>query len=434
MSYQWLFKRLVFPLAEQFLGTSVQAKLAFLRQSEWWTPEELQSFRDERLREVVVHAYRHTHYYRDVFLERGIRPEDIRTATDLVKLPVLTKEIIKSRENDLRATSYAKKAFPVFTSGSTGSPTRFWQTADDYSWQWAAHFRAWEWAGYSLGERYAKLSINSDRHLIKKRIQDLLMNSLYICMYQMNPERIDGYIHQILSFQPKIVYGYSSSLTVLAQQMLRKGVRYKATAVITTGGNLIPIFRRDIEAAFNAKVYDDYGCGGEGLAIANQCSAGTYHINEEVLVTESVDNEAIVTSLNNYAMPLIRYRIGDRIALDKRGCSCGRALAVIGSIDGRSGDVVRTPRGDVLVVHFFSVFFTQMNGILKFKVIQDDPAGVTIRLVVNELYDRPHDEVRIRQYIEKSVGPEFRVVVEYAPDIPLEANGKYRLIEGMKSP
>lgn len=432
MSYPWWFRNLIFPLSERMLGTTVRAKLEFLRRSQWWRREDLLEYRDNQLRNLFMHAYTNTAYYRQLFEARGISPWTLRGAQDLPRLPVLTKEIIRARENDLKAGNYAAHAFSRFTSGSTGSPVRFWQTHEDYSWQWAAHFRAWEWAGYSLGDRYAKISINADRHQIKKRIQDMLMNSVYVCAYEMSPVRVERYIRKLISFRPKLVYGYSSSITVLAREMLRKDICYQAAAVVTTGDNLVPTFRKDIEKAFGAKVYDDYGCGGEGLAIANQCPMGSYHINDELLVLEEVDGEAVVTSLNNYAMPLIRYKIGDRITLGGSPCGCGKGLAIIESLDGRSHDVVRTTRGDVLVVHFFTILFEYMQGVDQFKIVQRELGGITIKLVINQKYDKLSDEKHIRQYIEKSVGSRLKLAIEYVAVIPLESNGKYRLIDGMR--
>lgn len=431
--YPWLLQRVVLPLAEPVLGTSVLSNLAFLQKSCWWSAEQLSEYQDQRLRELVLHAYTGTVYYRTLFDKLGISPNDIKRAKDLSALPLLTKDIIKAKEHELIATTHAGRAQARFTSGSSGNPTRFWQTPADYSWQWAAHFRAWGIAGYELGDRYVKISINADRGLKRKRLQDLFMNSLYICAFKMDPGHVSKFIAQIISFKPKVVYGYSSSINVMAREMLKQGVCYPAQAVITTGDNLILSFRKDIETAFQAKVYDDYGCGGEGLAIANQCEYGTYHVNDELLVVEEVNNEAVVTSLNNLAMPLLRYVVGDRIGLRKSTrCKCGRGLTTINSLDGRSHDVVRTIRGDVLVVHFFTILFEYMQGIDQFKIIQRRLEEIVVRLVINDRFDKHADEKRIVEYIRKSVGDSIAIKIEYVAAIPLEHNGKHRLIEGMR--
>jgi phenylacetate-CoA ligase len=209
--------------------------------------------------------------------------------------------------------------------------------------------------------------------------------------------------------------------------MKERNVQYKAKAVITMGSQLLNSYRELMEDRFCCKVYDGYGCGGEGLNIAAQCENGSYHINEELMITEVDNREIVLTSLTNYAMPLIRYKPDDSVILGEK-CSCGRDLQVIKKVIGRSHETVRTKRGDILVIEFFISAFEFIEGIVQYQVIQDTLDGVKLLLVVNNKYDRIVDEKKILDFITDAAGMDFKINISYVDKIPLEKNGKSRII------
>jgi phenylacetate-CoA ligase len=427
MTYKRIFQKIIFPLAELISGTTILKKQAFLEKSQYWSEKEIEDYQNKRLRQLIIHAYNNVKYYRKLFDSLGIKPSDIKTKKDLKKLPILTKKIIQKNHDDLRA-NYTKKSFATFTSGSTGSPTKFFQTKEDFSWIWAAHFRKWVWANCEIGDKYVKISLNNTRVKLSKKIQDMLFRCMYIYAIKMDNNSVQEYIEKIRSYNPDLIYGYSSALTIFAEYMKKNNISLKIKAVITTGDNLMPKSRKMIEEVFKCKVYDEYGCGGEGLLIASQCDEQAYHINDELMITEIISNNIIVTSLNNYEMPLIRYAPDDLVTRGKK-CVCGRNLRTLKSIDGRSKDIVITPKGGKLLVHFFTVLFEHMKGISQFKIIQKEKNGIIIKLVITEVYNKKIDEEKIKREIHKSTDKSFRVKFSYKNKIPKEKNGKYKIIE-----
>jgi phenylacetate-CoA ligase len=145
------------------------------------------------------------------------------------------------------------------------------------------------------------------------------------------------------------------------------------------------------------------------------------------MITEVDNREIVITSLTNYAMPLIRYKPDDSVILGEK-CSCGRDLQVIKKVIGRSHETVRTKRGDVLVIEFFISAFEFIEGIVQYQVIQDTLDGVKLLLVVNNKYDRIVDEKKILDFITDAVGMDFKINISYVDKIPLEKNGKSRII------
>lgn len=428
MIYQDIFRRFIFPAAELFSGTSIQKNLRFLEESQFWPRHKMERYQEERLKKVISHAYENVPYYRKVFDSLKLKPGDIKSRKDLKKLPFLTKRIVNENLEDLRAKNYRTKSFTKLTSGSTGTPSKFYRANDDYSWEWAAFYRAWEWAGGNIGDKYVKFSLNDDRYRLNKRIQDWLIRCLYIYIYKVSDEDLHTYYKKIVRFKPKFIYGYTSSINVMAEFMEKNNIRYDAKAVITMGSKLLPSFRRRIEDRFRCKVYDGYGCGGEGLNIAAQCELGSYHINEELMIVETDNKEVAVTSLDKYAMPLIRYKPDDFVNLGKP-CKCGRTLATFRNIEGRSHEIVKNKRGETFVIEFFISAFEHIEGIIQYKVIQDRIDRVKIQLIVDERFNKSADEKKIKEFIQNSTGKDLKVEYEYPNKINSTNSGKTMIIE-----
>jgi phenylacetate-CoA ligase len=426
-TYPLIFQKIIFPIIEMMEHTSINKKLVFLNKSQFFSKKQIEDYQNMRLRHLIKHAYTQVPYYRKLFDSLNLKPESIKTKKDLDKIPFLTKSIINLNKEEFRAKNYLNSSYAKFTSGSTGEPTKFYQTKEDFSWIWAAHFRAWGWAGYTPGKKYIKISINDDRHLFKKKLQDMLFRSKYILIEKLQSEDIKKYVDAIIKYKPTTIYGYSSSLNIISDYMSENNIFHKVKSIITTGDNLLPNFRKTIEKQFLCDVFDEYGCGGEGLPIAQQCCEGTYHMNDELMISEVINNELYITSLNNYAMPLIRYKIGDFVTINP-DCKCGRHLSSLKSIDGRSHDIVRTKKGVRLVVHFFTVLFEYLEGINKFKVIQNDITGIKIQMVVDNKYSKKETEDKIIYAIQNAAGKNFDIRFEYLDEIPLEKTGKQKLI------
>ena len=297
----------------------------------------------------------------------------------------------------------------------------------DFSWIWAAHFRAWKWAGYTPGDRYVKLSITEENKSLKKKIQNLLFRCRFIRVYDMSEDSIKNYVNKIISFRPVLIYGYSSSLNAIAEYMNKNGIKYVAGAIITTGDKLMPNYVVNIKKAFGCSIYDEFGCGGEGLYVAAQCERGNYHISDELMIVEENKGEIVITSLNNYAMPLIRYKSGDNVKLNG-GCSCGRGLSMIESLKGRTNEFVRTRAGVMLNSQFFEYIMEVLPGVLQFKIVQIDYDNIEIQMLCTDEYNKTESEKRIKNYIMKSAGVKLNVKYIYVNNF--NNNGhKFKSIE-----
>ena len=190
--------------------------------------------------------------------------------------------------------------------------------------------------------------------------------------------------------------------------------------------------------AFCTRVYNEYGCGEVG-SIAHECEQGSMHIMAQNLIIEVVNGKRtdksgkiLVTDLFNYAMPLIRYDVGDYATLSELSCPCGRGLPVIEMIHGRAYDMIIDPGGKShhpeILMYVFEELKTRNPGIDQFQVIQKRHDLLTINLVTGEGYDKTTEKVTT-ECIRNVVHRDFTTVFNYTNSIPREASGKLRIIK-----
>jgi phenylacetate-CoA ligase len=434
--YSKIFRNLFFPLMEYQQKTNIQEHLGWLNKTQWWSKEELKELQNKKLRALINHVYNNVKYYHRIFKEENIYPDDIRTCTDLKKIPVLTKEIIRKNFHDfIGANVHLSNVIEFHSSGSTGEPLKYYHDKSSYSSGWAQTFRSWSWAGYKIGDPYVKISLNP-RMTLRKKIQDRLLNTKYIYASWITGNNLNKQLGQIKKFNPGIIRGYASYMFGLSKLMEKFDVQYSGATVATTGDTLFPHYRKAIEKQFNCRVFDAYG--GESTPISYECEEHNgYHISDEDVIVEFIKDEEYVsagetgriifTNLNNYAFPFIRYDINDLGKFSDEKCSCGRGLSVMRSIEGRDTDLVVTPGGDFVVVHFFTILFEYIEGVDQFQVIQERINKLNIKIIKNKKFSQKDLNYIINE-VQKKVGPDVEINIESVDEIPLTMSGKRRFV------
>jgi phenylacetate-CoA ligase len=435
----YITEKIILPLSDIALGQSVSKHFKFLQKSQWWSESELKEYQNEKLRALIKHAYENVPYYTELFDSLNLTPSDINTTDDLVKLPILTKEIV--RENFKNGKIIAKniptkKMILTGSSGSTGEPLQYYITKDAYSMNIVSNLRGWYWMGYRLGDSYAKLSQNP-RNSNTKKIQDKINNCYYLLVQQLTDENFSKIVKDIQNYKPKFVRGYPDPLLFLANYINKNNICLPSIfAVNTTGNILFPENRKIIENTFKCKVFDSYSC--EGGANVFECETHKcYHSSMEYAITEIISNghevnsgekgRVITTDLINYAVPFIRYDTQDYVTKSKEKCSCGRNLLPIEKIDGRDSDILITPKGKYLIVHNFTGYFEWIDSVEQFQIRQDKIDEFDIILIVNSKYT--HEiERKIFKYWEEYINENVKIEINVVDDIPLTKSGKRRFL------
>lgn len=435
--YPRFFRKIVFPAAEFFQKTDIQKKLARLTKTQWLTHEEILRLQNEKLRALIHHAYANVPYYHAVFKELGLRPEDIKSKKDLEKIPFLTKEIIRRHSEELRAKNVPlSMTLPAHSSGTTGEPLKFLISRSAYSMGWAQTFRCWEWGGYRFGDPYVKISPER-RNGWRKNLQDRMMNTKFISALDLNRQSISQKIRETVAFNPVIIRSYASPMYFMAKFADPKDLDgFSPAAITTTGEKLLPHYRQCIESTFHCQVLDAYG--GESTPLAFECDHHQgYHLCEESSIVEILKNdmpagcgemgEIAFTNLDNYAMPFIRYKVGDLGTLSDEFCSCGRGLAMMKAIEGRSSDLIIAPNKNALTVNFFTDLFKDIAGIDQFQVIQDTLENITVKIVKSQDFSISSCSTILAE-MRKYGGEDMKITFEYPESIPMTTSGKRRFI------
>ena len=414
-----------------------------LRQSRWWSREELAAYQARALSRLLDHAYENVPYYHRVFEERGLVPGDIQTPGDLALLPFLTKEIVQANLADLKARNYPEAAFEyVRTSGSTGTPMGFYyERGVSRAKEWAFMKTQWDRVGYCFGDRCVILR----GHVVDGASSGtywrraLFGRWLIMSSHQMTEETLPAYIDRIRKFRPRFIHAYPSTAVILARYMREHGIEPFPTvkAVLCGSENLYPWQRSLLEEAFGCRVFSWYG-NSEQTVLAGECEESThYHIFPEYSIVELIGRdglpvegpgamgEVVATNLTNFVCPLIRYRTMDLAVAAGNPCTCGRSYPLLERVEGRVQDFIVTGKGDLLSGIAMNIDTDAFDNVKQFQFYQEKVGEVILNIVRKPSFSEQDAEYLYRE-VSRSCGDDVTIAIRYVDDIPLTARGKYR--------
>jgi phenylacetate-CoA ligase len=413
-----------------------------LEKTEKWNASELQALQEERLRVLIRHAYENVPYYRRVFDERRLKPSDVRTPTDLYKLPVLTKQDVRRFASELCARNLPRWKFRLGrTGGTTGVPLLLAIDKQRIVFDHVLIHRHWSWAGYRPGDRVLVLRgftlIPADRESGPLWRFDWVDKRIYLSGFHLSAKNMQTYIRKLQEWRPEFIAGYPSNLFTLARFMEHSKVELPVRAVFTSSEVLTPTERRVIEGRFLCKVWDRYGTG-ERLVVGQECDRGRYHQNVEFGLLQvdlprgqpAIDGqmgELIQTGLTNFSMPLIRYASEDMGYLQRGDCPCGRKLPLMGPVDGRKDDVIVTtdhrlmPRAGLDQIHEF------VSNLERCQLVQKEVGRVIVRVQPREGFNEA-DKSELVSQLRKRLGPNTEIQVQLVKHLDLSPTGKERFI------
>lgn len=438
-----IVRTIIYPIYRALKRDKVLFYLDEMRRVQHLDPGDIRRYQWGKLRKILDHASKRVPYYRDMFEELGLRAEDIRGEEDLRRLPVLRKSNILANPEAFIAENYPRDHLdPDSTGGSTGEILYFFVGRDANQARRANTIRMNEWNGIGIGDKTAMLwgtAFDMARvGKIRSAVKSWLSNQVMLSAYRMGESSMETYIERLKRFKPDLLIGYPSAMTHFAQSILGSGVEsIRPRAVVLSGETLFDWQREVITQAFGTDPYDHYGCREFG-GIARECEARQgLHIACERVVLEVIPTEEaglddgvgelLVTDLDSFGMPFIRYAIEDMGAITWDKCSCGLGLPRLVRTIGRTFDVVRAPNGNSLGGTFWTILLRKKKGVERFQVIQDKLDSITIAV-------KPTGEFsdRTRQYILDKVrdacGPDMKVRFEIKPDLETTASGKFRFV------
>jgi phenylacetate-CoA ligase len=445
-TYAWAYGEILFPTWQRVVRRRpIGAHLEHLRQSQWHDADTIARRQTESLRALLAYAGRHVPYYERLFADVGFDPRAVTSTSDLARLPLLTRAMVRERYDDLCDPAHRGRTIEKQTSGTSGVPLRFEYSQESETWRQATRLRAYEWAGYRPGRRalhYWGTGTRLPRGLraIKTRMDRALRREVYVDCGHQDERAMRDFARTLGRLQPHALIAYTRALAVFARWALETRARaWDDVAVIAGAEAMLPADRAAIAQAFGPDVYETYGAR-ETMLIAAECEAHDgLHLAEENLVVEIVRDDGrpagpgetgavVVTDLHNWGMPLIRYANGDLATWSAGGtCRCGRSLRRLARVDGRQNDTMRDGRGaPVPGMLFISLLNTHEAEVREFQAIQRRSGEVELHIVPGRAWSDAAFAETSRRLASYFPGVPFRVVVVDA--IASDASGKRRAV------
>ena len=398
----------------------------------------------ERLFNILDFAIKNIPYYKELARKRNIILSKNTIFNDIRQFPILTKEIIRENWKSLHLNLDKINYAITMSGGTTREPIKIVQDRTFFVKGNAATRVFNEIGNYYKGDQLVKLW-GDEKEIIRdtKGIFNVLLNRSRNITFQkafvMSDLIISKFIGEINQKKPKVLLGYIQSIYAMAMYLKRKNLKiHQLESIITSAGVLSDEMKKYIGNIFNCRVYNRYGSREMGI-IATSCEkSDKLHINMFQKYVEILDNNnntliehetgnIILTTLINYSMPLIRYKIGDRGSLDLTQCPCGIGVTRLDKVIGRVVDIFKTEKGELIDGEYFARLFYFMEDIKKFQIIQKSLNQIDVYLVtVGGRWLNSVIETEITQKINLVMGSNCQVNFNYVAEISSTDSGKMR--------
>lgn len=430
--YSYALKSVILPIADIAMQTSVASCYKKIRKMQAYKPEDIVGWQSSQLKKLIEHAYNHTKYYKELFDSKGLCPKDIGSQDDLNKLPVLTKRDIRQKFSNLTAGKISSiPHHKSSTGGSSGDPCVYLLDHNSWSFSHANNILNWERLGYKYGEKYVALGstslfvdkIQSFRHRIYYRLK----NKIGLNGMNMSDDVCREYVDLIRTKSVHFIYGYASSIYLLARYVVKRDLKLNIQACFTTSEILTDIYRKTIGEAFQCKILDCYGANDGGV-MAFSYQPGFFEVGYNCIVRlHNPDcnglGSALLTDLLNYAMPLINYQLGDKLEIDiAKSITYPYNGQIINNVLGRASDLIYLENGRLLTGPGFTILFKDLP--VEYYCIEK--IGInSIKCSIKKLagYNDGHEDLIIRTF-RRHAGFDINLSIEYNDEIKLSESGK----------
>jgi phenylacetate-CoA ligase len=430
------------PIVDRRKATHFSDSLRDAKRTEKMSRGEIDALVLEKCKRIVEHA-------RTTCTFHESRLRSITSMEDFAKLPLTLKRDVHEHGPEMDSNGYHGRVVKGVTSGSTGTALRFRQSAEHEGWVEACWTRGLAWWGVSRGARrivlWGRPVDGGPRAQAKAWMLHRLRNAISFNTFEELDDRFfERVTRAIETFEPRILYGYGSSLGALAQYVERSrgalAERSRPRVIVYTGDHIYEAERVLGERVFGAPIISQYGSSEAGSA-GYTCPTGSMHLSEDHIHVEILKDdgspaapgelgEIVITTLNNYAMPFIRYRVGDLGAFTKEPCACGLPLRTMSLEVGKVADRITTSSKKLVSPYSLDyinkhLLRTGVRGIRQFLVEQTGRDDFVLHVVREEPFDPRCTQIfteKMRDYLGDSIKTEVR----FTDAIPVSPSGKRR--------
>ncbi|MBL8794735.1 MAG: phenylacetate--CoA ligase family protein, partial [Planctomycetia bacterium] len=407
-----------------------------------------------QLRELLMHCATHVPYYRWLFAEAGIQPAAIQSWDDFRRIPVLTRPVYQARFAEFQAAalpSGTQAAQIAHTSGSTGTPLRVLQTNVVQLWWSAFYLRDLEWCNIQPAGSLASIRATGKTGaellpFLEGVTYDAWRSSLKPLLIQGPCHGLEVQVDHRKQLQwlrrvdPDYLTSYPSNLEVLARLLQEEGGGKLPRLRVIQGISdpLSPEAQILIEGAFGVPVKNTYSCTEAGY-LASPCPQGHgLHVHAENVILEVVDEAGrpcapgetgtvLLTTLQNFRGPFIRYHLHDEVTLGPTRCPCGRGLPLLTRVDGKQRPMLVLPDGRQKSSYGLTYPMSDIAGYRQYQLIQKSPTHMIVRLVPDSRWTEAQAQ-RVAKLMDEFFGQPIQLELRLEEAILAPPNGKLRQV------
>ena len=404
------------------------------------TRKKIIAFQNKQLRRLVTHAYNDVPYYRRLFDQKGLKPKDIQTVDDLSAIPITSKrdlqplpvEDVITRGVDPRRLIIRK------TSGCTGEPFTVRRAWLEERLLGTFRLRAMHYFGLRLTDKRTMIRLlkPNDPNDNQLPLQILQAMGLYR-MLQIDCRKVPEEILRSLEhFRTNVLVSYPGVLAQIAGDSICPAIHLR---FIVVGGEVLThLMRHQITKTFGAPLYNTYGSHEFNL-IAWECKdTHELHTCDDSVIVEVLKNgrpavegergEVVGTNLHSFAMPFIRYRLGDIVTKGSETCGCGQPFSTIRDVQGRMIDYFPLPGGRVIHPYEIVVMILRDSApwLRQYQLVQEREDRIVLKAAT---WATPSSQkvAQLEENVGKLLGTDVEFQMILVPEIQLEPSGKFRV-------
>ncbi len=436
-----LVRDILYPLHERIMGRPTFRLLEELERSQWLSTDQLRARQGAKLMHLLRHAALTCPFYTETLESLDVDPVSEGPFDVLGCLPLVDKRTVRERIHAPMGKPRDRRTRPMSTGGSTGETLDFYVDTMRTAYDKAARMRTHRWFGVEPGDKEVYLwaaPIGNRRQDRLRTVRDGLLNDLLLSAFDLSPVTTRRYLRAMRAFDPVCVFGSPSSLVKLCEFARRADLTpnlRSLKAVFVTGVVLDVQQRAALSEFFAVPVVDGYGGRDSGFC-AHECAHGTMHVTSEHVVMEIVDSsgrprphgesgEIVVTNLDNFATPFIRYRTGDVGRMLDSTCPCGRGLEIMDVVAGRKTDHLVAADGSLR--HALSVIYLlrEMENVRQFQIHQKHNRSIDVRVVAHGKLDIAARD-RVLSGVHRCLGENLGTTLHVVDEIAAQPSGKFR--------
>ncbi len=432
--YTILLENFILPIGDFLMGSCYIKKVKQWRKIAQLSEIEIQTLSDINLKKILDYSLMNIPFYANL---RIMPNNDLKKY--ISQFPIMRKKDIKENLENLLSKNKSK-LIANSGSGSSGIQGTVYMNKKEQAITRAIQTLWWEWSGYYIGKKLLQTGMTVKRGFVKKT-KDIMFRTYYITAFNLSEERIVQLLQRVEHKKKWHLGGYASSLNVIGEIVNKYNLSISFDAAISWGDKLFDSYKKNIKNALHCNTYETYGCS-EGFMVGAKKDLEYFYVMSPHAYVEIVDDEGnpvedgkmgyvLLTRLDGYSMPLIRYYVGDlAIMLPREEYPLKREMSfpLLKKVIGRDTDVVYTKSKKTLIVHFFTGIFEYVPEIIQFKVVQRSLDNIEIEYI-------PSDEfsseilLKVEQIIHDHLEEPFPIIWKKVEQILPSASGKPQIIQ-----